>query len=474
MLWQKHSMTTYLLVAALCICAAASTSSAQTVTVIYSLSENSSYSGAAPSAALVQGLNGSLYGTTTSGGEYGFGTVFAITTAGTLTTIYNFPQGQTPNGLLQSVNGTLYGTTQAGGTGTYGNGGTVLEITPAGTLTTIHNFCSVANCADGSQPIGNLVQTANGDIYGTTYAGGTGGAGGGTLYQITPAGAFTTVASLGRAGLPESLVATASGDLYFTGNGGYLYQFSPATGKLETVTQGSTGFTSANTLIQASNGDFYGVTTWGATPETGILFELTPEGAATTIFSPLGNVYGAMVEATDGNIYGLSYNWSGGYLCGPDMGSSSGCGSIFSATPAGSVNPDLYKFCTQNLEPGCPAYGPIGLIQATDGNLYGVTQGGDNLVPGSGSTVFKLSVGLGPFVETLQLSGKVGASVYILGTGLRGTTAVSFNGTPATSFTVNSTGSAIKSVVPTGATTGTIQVTTPSGTLSSNAPFQIP
>jgi hypothetical protein len=216
----------------------------------------------------------------------------------------------------------------------------------------------------------------------------------------------------------------------------------------------------------------YGVSTWGATPNTGILFELTPEGAATVIFSTLGNVYGAMVEATDGNIYGLSYNWSG-YLCGPDMASSSGCGSIFSATPAGSVNPGLYKFCTQNIEPDCPAYGPIGLIQATDGNLYGVTRGGDNLTVG-GSTVFKLSVGLGPFVETLQLSGKVGASVYILGTGLTGTTAVSFNGTPATSFTVNSTGSAIKAVIPTGATTGTIQVTTPGGTLSSNAPFQIP
>jgi uncharacterized repeat protein (TIGR03803 family) len=472
MLWQKNFMTTYLLAVALCVCAAASTSAAQTVTVIYSLTGNSSYSGTSPYAALVQGLDGSLYGTTSSGGEYGFGTVFAITTAGTLTTIYNFPQAETPNGLLQAVNGNFYGTTQSGGTGTYGNGGTVFEITTGGTLTTIHNFCSVANCADGSEPIGNLVQAANGDIYGTTYAGGTGGAGGGTLFQITPAGAFTTVASLGRAGLPESLVLATSGDLYFTGNGGYLYQFSPATGKLETVTRGSTGFTSANTLIQASNGDLYGVSTWGATPNTGILFELTPEGAATVIFSTLGNVYGAMVEATDGNIYGLSYNWSG-YLCGPDMASSSGCGSIFSATPAGSVNPGLYKFCTQNIEPDCPAYGPIGLIQATDGNLYGVTRGGDNLTVG-GSTVFKLSVGLGPFVETLQLSGKVGASVYILGTGLTGTTAVSFNGTPATSFTVNSTGSAIKAVIPTGATTGTIQVTTLGGTLSSNAPFQIP
>jgi uncharacterized repeat protein (TIGR03803 family) len=457
-------------VTALCVCAAASTSPAQTVTVIYSLTENSSYSGVVPSAALIQGMNGSLYGTTTSGGEYGFGTIFEITTAGTLTTIYNFPQAQTPNGLLQAVNGNLYGTTQAGGTGTYGNGGTVFEITPGGTLTTIHDFCSSANCADGSGPGGNLVQAATGDIYGTTYAGGTGGAGGGTLFQITPAGAFSTVASLGRAGLPESLVVATSGDLYFTGNGGYLYQFSPATGKLETMTQGSTGFTSSYALMQASNGELYGVTTWGATPTNGALFELTPEGVATVIFSNLGNVYGAMVQATDGNIYGLSYNWSG-YQC--DESQSYGCGSIFSATPAGSVNPSLYKFCTYNFEPDCPAFRPVGLMQATDGNLYGVTQGGYN-PDNSGSAVFQLSLGLGPFVETLQLSGKVGASVYILGTGLTGATAVSFNGTPATSFSVNSTGSAIKAVVPAGATTGTIQVTTLAGILSSKAQFQIP
>jgi uncharacterized protein (TIGR03437 family) len=86
-------------------------------------------------------------------------------------------------------------------------------------------------------------------------------------------------------------------------------------------------------------------------------------------------------------------------------------------------------------------------------------------------TVFSLSVGLGPFVETNPTSGTLGAVVIILGTNLTGTTSVTFNGTAAT-FTVKST-SEITTTVPTGATTGTVQVVTPGGTLSSNVPFRV-
>src|SRR5207245_1991737 len=86
-------------------------------------------------------------------------------------------------------------------------------------------------------------------------------------------------------------------------------------------------------------------------------------------------------------------------------------------------------------------------------------------------TVFSLDAGLGPFVEALPASGKVGAKVIILGTNLTGTTDVSFNGTPAT-FNVVS-GSEIKTAVPTGATTGKITVITPGGTLSSNLDFRV-
>ena len=83
-----------------------------------------------------------------------------------------------------------------------------------------------------------------------------------------------------------------------------------------------------------------------------------------------------------------------------------------------------------------------------------------------------MSVGLGPFVETLPTLGPVRAPVKILGTNLTGTTSVTFSGTAAT-FTVNSTGTAIHTTVPSGATTGTVQVVTPGGTLSSNVPFRV-
>ena len=86
-------------------------------------------------------------------------------------------------------------------------------------------------------------------------------------------------------------------------------------------------------------------------------------------------------------------------------------------------------------------------------------------------TVFSLSVGLGPFVETQPTSGKVGAAVKILGTNLTGATSVTFNGTAAAFKVVSS--SLITATVPAGATTGKVQVVTPSGTLSSNVPFRV-
>jgi uncharacterized repeat protein (TIGR03803 family) len=108
------------------------------------------------------------------------------------------------------------------------------------------------------------------------------------------------------------------------------------------------------------------------------------------------------------------------------------------------------------------------LIQATDGNLYGTTQSGGAI--GNGA-VFRLNVGLGPFVKTLPTSGKVKAAVTILGTDLIGATSVSFNGTAA-AFTIVSA-SEISTKVPAGATSGKIEVVTPSGTLSSNVTFRV-
>jgi uncharacterized repeat protein (TIGR03803 family) len=139
-------------------------------------------------------------------------------------------------------------------------------------------------------------------------------------------------------------------------------------------------------------------------------------------------------------------------------------GAIFEISANVSGMTTLYSF-------GGPAgANPVGaLIQATDGNLYGTTQSGGAI--GNGA-VFRLNVGLGPFIKTLPTSGKVGAAVTILGTNLIGATGVSFNGTAAT-FTIVSA-SEISTKVPTGATNGKVTVTTPGGTLSSNVVFRVP
>jgi uncharacterized repeat protein (TIGR03803 family) len=257
-------------------------------------------------------------------------------------------------------------------------GGTVYRITQRGKLTTLYSFCSQTNCTDGANPYAGLVQASNGDFYGTTVSGGTGGFG--TVFRITPTGTPTT-----------------------------LYRFCSQPTPAGECTDGAEPVAG---LVQATNGDFYGTTLEGGANGYGAIFKITPGGKLTT----------------------------------------------------------LYSFCSQGGYPACTdgAVPYAALVQATNGNFYGTTEEG-----GAGyGTVFSLSVGLGPFVETLPTSGKVGKAVKILGSDLTGATSVSFNGTAAGFKVVSS--SEITTTVPTDASTGKVQVVTPSGTLSSNVLFRVP
>src|SRR5271165_368285 len=165
------------------------------------------YHGASPSAALVQGTDGNIYGTTYGGGanQY-YGTVFKSPPSGTFTSLYSFcaqancSDGSMPYaGLVQGTDGNFYGTTLEGGSNngcSLGSGscGTVFKITPSGTLTTLYNFCAQSGCADGGNPYAGLVQGRDGNFYGTTSeAGGPHQAG--TVFKITPAGVLTTLYS---------------------------------------------------------------------------------------------------------------------------------------------------------------------------------------------------------------------------------------------------------------------------------------
>lgn len=222
-------------------------------------------------------------------------------------------------------------------------------------------------------------------------------------------------------------------------------------------------------LVQATDGNFYGTTYYGGANNDGTVFKITPEGTLTTLCSFCSQASCAdgsspvagLVQATDGDFYGTT-SPIGGALCV----ASALCGTVFEITPKGTLT-TLYTFCSQpSCSDGSEPYG--GVIQATDGILYGTTSwGGDD----DGGTVYSLSVGLGPFVKTIPPAGKVGQEVGILGNNLTGATSVTFNGTSAT-FTVKS-GTLILTHVPTVATTGTVQVTLPSGTLSSNVLFYV-
>ncbi len=367
--------------------------------------------GANPDAELARAFNGNFYGTTSNGGADLKGTIFRITPGGTLTTLHNFSggtDGASPQAGLVAVNGSFYGTTFSGGAS---GDGTVFKITSTGILTPLHSF----DITDGANPSASLVQAINGNLYGTTSSGGA--SGGGTVFKITPGGALTP-----------------------------LHSFDIADGS------GPDG-----DLVQGTDGDLYGTTEFGGTFGDGTIFKINPISGTLTVLYNFDNTDGAnpqagLTQGTDGNFYGTT-----------SEGGAYGEGTVFTINPTSKLLTTLHNFN------GTDGSAPLaGVVQDTDGNFYGTTlYGGINL----DGTVFSLSVNLGPFVETQPTYGKVGAAVKILGTDLTGATNVSFNSTTA-AFTVVSS-SLITTTVPNGATTGSVSVTTPGGTLFANKQFRI-
>ncbi len=191
-----------------------------TLTVLHSFERSD---GGGPSAGLVQGSDGNLYGATFYGGADNDGTVFKITPDGTLTTLHSFmgPPGDGANpgaGLIQASDGNFYGTTFAGGANCSPYGcGTVFKMTPSGTLTVLHSFAG----SDGANPGAVLMQASDGNFYGTTAYGGANNFG--TVFKITPDGTLTTLHSLAESDgqYPASgLVQLSGGNFYGTGYDG--------------------------------------------------------------------------------------------------------------------------------------------------------------------------------------------------------------------------------------------------------------
>ncbi len=339
-------------------------SPAQEVTTVANFNSVWSTIGGGPIGPMVLGGNGSFYGLTSMGADSSgalYGAAFKVAPNGGLTLLHQFctqgpcTDGYQPEGpLVAATNGNFYGVTFGGGAN---NAGVVFQLTSAGAESVIYTFCPQTDsnnyCIDGDGAVGGLVQGKDGSLYGTTSAGGT--YNGGTLFKVSTGGGLTTLVNF--------CGACATGG-----------------GPSATLTVGSDGSLYGSTTI----GGAYGNASYGGT-----IFKYSPgANSVTTIHSfcqggslcPDGLTPGTMFQATNGLLYGTTYS-----------GGAHNDGSIFSISTTGTFN-SIYSFCsTSACKDGAHPQG--GLIQTSDGAIYG-TAGFGGLGGGhSGGVVFKLSGG---------------------------------------------------------------------------------
>lgn len=293
-----------------------------------------------------------------------------------------------------------------------------------------------ATSSDGKQPYWGLIKGSDGNFYGTTSAGGlpsTDGVltdGNGTVYRVTQTGAETVLYRFSGkpadGALPLAVIQGSDGNLYGTtelgGPNDYGTVFKLTPEGVETVIyffKGGTDGAFPQALVEANDGNFYGTTSDGGAHDAGCIFRLTPQGVETILYSFSGppdgaNPMGQLIQGSDGNLYGVTF--SGGLpIPGtaqpnsfiPDYG-----GTVFKVTLQG-VETILHSFAA-----GADSESPMaGLIQASDGNFYGTTGGGNfnnvsaaAAVNTNSGTVFRVTLaGEESIVHTFAASGSEGA-----------------------------------------------------------------
>lgn len=348
--------------------------------------------GVLPDAGLVMDGAGNLYGTTEGGGVSVQGTVFEIDAAGTESVLYSFAgntDGSSPQAdLLRDSAGNLYGTTFSGGANSYY--GTVFKISAAGTESIVHSFTALVT-GDGGSPLAGLIMDNAGNLYGTTYVGGTNNDG--TVFKIDATGTESVLFSFptgtnDNANPRASLIMDSSGNLYGTtvfggaNNGGTVFRIS-ATGSESTVysfgSSASDGWYPESQLTMDSDGNLYGTTTDGGASNSGTVFKIGTDGTERVLYS-FGssaadglNPGAGLVFGSDGDLYGTTY-----------AGGANGDGTVFKISVGGTESV-LYSFGSSASD----GMNPVGgLAIDSVGNLYGTTtRGGVN----NDGTVFKIN-----------------------------------------------------------------------------------
>jgi uncharacterized repeat protein (TIGR03803 family) len=312
----------------------------------------------------------------------------------TFTVLHSFtdtPDGAYPSGgVLLDPKGNVYVATAVGGTN---NQGTVVRISPTGSETIMYSF---GNIPDGNDPMANLLLDKFGNVYGTTYAGGSGfcfvGLGCGAIFKLSKGGRELWLTSFlgGTDGaLPQrgSMVMDAAGNLYGTTGGGGGTSCPPYVGcgivfkvdpnGVETVLYRFTGMPDASIpqsgLVMDGSGNLFGMTMSGGTFNQGAVFKITPQGEETVLHSFAGPPDGAgplgdLSMDGAGNLYGTTTSGGTGTLCN-DGGA--GCGTIFKLDTQGNES-ILYSF--KGAGDGFFPFG--GVILDNKGNLFGTTWAG--------------------------------------------------------------------------------------------------
>jgi uncharacterized repeat protein (TIGR03803 family) len=376
-----------------------------------------SESGGESQSGLILASDGYFYGTTYGGGSCGVGTVFRVDSAGNLTTVHSFAYADGANpraGLLQASDGELYGTTTRGGAN---NLGIIFKMTLAGTVTRLHSF----DGTDGKDPLATVVQASDGNFYGTTSAGGA-NTDSGTVFRITASGDFTSLHSFDRsvdscAPMAE-LIQAADGFLYGTtfgdvdsGGTGSIFRVDSA-GQVTTfhTFNGFDGRNPTAPLLQASDGNMYGTTEYGGNNTgPGTVFKINAAGELTTLHTFTSGEdaqpRGGLLQGADGNFYGTT--WGGESTHGAGQ-----YGTVFRLTASG----EFFTLHTFSSTAGFPL---SALVQGADGALYGTTNpmwpeysDFNQVVPG---TIFRLETS-GDFATLHTFGWEDGALFAYLGT----------------------------------------------------------
>jgi uncharacterized repeat protein (TIGR03803 family) len=365
------------------------TAQSVTFTTVYSFSGPDGSDPIAPSG-LIQAPTGDLYGTTAEGGtDNNGGTLYRLTLAGSLTTLFSFHgtgaanlQPAWPVTVLMGKDGSLYGTTEQGGVLNDQNSGTIFKYAPDGTMTTIYTYFAVL--------LTGLIQGSDGNFYGLAYDDTIGGT---VFYQVTPAGAFTALNSFTCScefgPIPNGFGLLVEGaPLTFYGGYGDTMFAGTSTGTTTTLVS-FPQFASPGGLTQGPDKAFYGVTANFGANGLGMVYRMTADGTWTFYHSFSTGTDGAHpntppVFGPDGTLYGLAP--TGGTV---DMANCAGlgCGIIYSVSPSG-VYKTLYHFSG-----GANGGNATALIVGSDGALYGTTPTGGAFNMGS---VFRLQLNAAP------------------------------------------------------------------------------